>query len=343
MYNESLKYIKEQQYYKSNNKPSFITIRNTLKDIKNEILNRITIPAHILDLSVKKCVENYKSLLSNFKKKNIDKFRIKYYKYKSNRKTLYLEPVYIRKNGFITQLGEAKLYDIESKKEYKIEKENIKNHFEIKYSPIEKEYYIIFIYKRCNKIDNKKKEDYISLDPGLSPFLTGVSKNNGLFIGENIYKNLNNKIDKIDKYTNSKLKPSKKVKYTNKTKKQINNKINDLHWKTINYLTTNYNKILIGDLSVKGIVGTNGISKKSKRIAHFIKLFVFKNRLKEKCEERGVEYLEINEYNTSKSCSICGNVKTDLRKKKLYDCTNCNNKIHRDINGARNIYFVSCI
>ncbi len=30
--------------------------------------------------------------------------------------------------------------------------------------------------------------------------------------------------------------------------------INDMHWKTINYLTDNYKTILIGNLSTKNIV-----------------------------------------------------------------------------------------
>ena len=148
---------------------------------------------------------------------------------------------------------------------------------------------------------------------------------------------------KIDKTENSDIKNKKKKKHISKLRRKLRNKIEDLHWKTINYLTNNYNRILIGDLSVKGIVEKSGIVKKSKRILHSYRLYIFKERLKLRCEEKNIEYKEINEYLTTKSCSLCGEIKDDLGKSKKYECNMCENKIHRDINGARGIYFVSCI
>ena len=40
--------------------------------------------------------------------------------------------------------------------------------------------------------------------------------------------------------------------------KKIRNLTDELHWKTINYLVKNYDTILIGNMSSKGIVSKDG-------------------------------------------------------------------------------------
>jgi len=346
LYNKSLKEIKNIQYFKPDcpEKLTFFSIRKKMKEIKTQILEITKIPVHILDLTIKKCVENYKSIITNFQKHNISKFRYRYYKYdNSHRKTIYLEPAHVKKNGDISQLGSVKLVDMETHLEYKLEKKNINHHFEIKYSNDDKKYYMILIFKSNKKKVKIPKEEFISIDPGVSPFLTGVSKDNCTFIEENTYMKLNADIKDIDRCENSGLKPSKKRKHIRNKRRKIKNKVDDMHWKTINYLTSKYNKILIGDLSVKEIVESDGIAKISKRILHNLRLFVFKLRLQTRCNELGIEYKEINEYMTSKTCSMCGNIKMDLGKEKIYKCDNCKIIMQRDINGARCIYYVSMI
>ena len=46
----------------------------------------------------------------------------------------------------------------------------------------------------------------------------------------------------------------------------------------------------------------------------------------------------INEYNTSKMCHNCENLKIDLGSKKIYECDKCKIIIDRDINASINIY-----
>ncbi len=75
-----------------------------------------------------------------------------------------------------------------------------------------------------------------------------------------------------------------------------------------------------------------------KRVATCLRFYVFRERLKDKCTARGVNYKCVNESYTSKMCSVCANEKTDLGKNKIYNCTNCKIIIGRDTNGARNIY-----
>ena len=51
--------------------------------------------------------------------------------------------------------------------------------------------------------------------------------------------------------------------------KRIKGHIDEVHWKTINYLTSNYKNILIGDLSTKGIIcnKTSSLKTVNKEIA----------------------------------------------------------------------------
>jgi putative transposase len=48
----------------------------------------------------------------------------------------------------------------------------------------------------------------------------------------------------------------------------------------------------------------------------------------------------IDEYMTSKTCCKCKNIKQDLKGEKIYNCSECNLVIDRDINAAINIYLL---
>jgi IS605 OrfB family transposase len=380
LYNKALKYIKQQKYYYMSNKQirqelTLNKIREVLKEekkivstfIKDKLLSipnldtkyssklekignetkqktSSSIPSHIMDRAIGKAIEMYKSALSNFRAHNIQKFRMRYLKHgmRSN-KNIYIEPSYVMKNGTITNLGELKIIDPETDMEYKIEKKNIQNEFQIRYVAKKQIYEIFFVFERENLYENKEREDFISLDPGVTPFLAGVSKDNSVFIGENCRNKMKKYLEKIDGYNNAiYMKKSKRVEAIERVRMKIKNVASDLHWKVIGFLTTNYNRILIGDLSVKSIVELKG-AKMTKRILHSYGLFTFKQRLKYKCEERGIFYREINEYRTSKTCSVCGHKKHNLGMNKRYQCIRCGNDIHRDINGARCIYFASLL
>jgi len=107
MYNITNKYILD--YYKENDKiETFITIRKKLLDKANKIVKNTKVNKHILDYSVKHCVEMYKSAISNLKSRNIKEFNIKDLNYNRNRYNMVLEPANFSriKNGFcIKELG----------------------------------------------------------------------------------------------------------------------------------------------------------------------------------------------------------------------------------------------
>ena len=89
MYNITNKYISDF-YDKNKYIETFITIRKKLLNDANKIIKNTSINKHILDYSVKHCVEMYKSAISNLKNKNIKNFKIKDLNINRNRYNLVL-------------------------------------------------------------------------------------------------------------------------------------------------------------------------------------------------------------------------------------------------------------
>jgi IS605 OrfB family transposase len=210
------------------------------------------------------------------------------------------------------------------------------------------------IYEKCyvkpiKKIPrNNRENDMIILDPGIRTFLTGYSNNKCVKIGTNLYDTVQRDLKRIDKInsnisTNEDLTTKKETKIKKRIEKirtKIRNRINELHWKVIRYLVSNYKNIIIGSLSTKKI-GENELPSMVKRVGNAMRLYEFKERLKYKSKYNGGTYKETNEAYTSKVCNKCGNYKNDLGGNKMYECEKCGMVIDRDINGSINIALLS--
>lgn len=170
--------------------------------------------------------------------------------------------------------------------------------------------------------------------------MTGYSENNTFQIGNNMDSKISKYLNQIGKIKICKI--HKKKKAENKRYAKIKNIVNDLHWKTIKYLTDNYGHILIGNMSTKQIGETN-LNKHSKNIAKMMSLYVFRERLKYKCSITDTKYKLVDEHYTSKMCTNCGYVKENLGSNKIFKCEHCGIKLNRDINGARNMFIKSIL
>jgi transposase len=87
------------------------------------------------------------------------------------------------------------------------------------------------------------------------------------------------------------------------------------------------------------------VSKNSRCLSNYSKVaclqtryYEFSKRLEYKCSITNSKFKIVDEFYTSKTCSLCGSYNKVLEGNKIYDCINCKNKIDRDINGCRNIY-----
>lgn len=185
---------------------------------------------------------------------------------------------------------------------------------------------------------NKEKQEYknqngiVALDPGLRSFQTGYSERETFSIERNkLLKQLKEKLDFLS--------TKRRFKYKRKKKqRKIDFVVDDIHWNTIKYVTKNYNHILLPEFESQEMMGQN---KHNNRSFNILKHFKFKQRFKFYINEiSNVNLYIVNESFTSKTCSKCGILNTELKSNKIFNCLNedCNLCIDRDINGARNIF-----
>ena len=143
-------------------------------------------------------------------------------------------------------------------------------------------------------------------------------------------------ISQISKEKDKKKKSNLKRSIYN-TKFKIKNLVDELHWKVIRFLTSKFKVIIFPPFNVSEMIkkSKRKISKKVVRSMYCFRFFEFKERLKMKCDEYGLTFIESSEAYTSKTNSFTGKLIENLGSKEsfVYD----NILIDRDINGARNI------
>ena len=192
--------------------------------------------------------------------------------------------------------------------------------------------------------ENQRNGDVVALDPGIRTFMTFFTEN-GYFgkIGSNFNKLLNIHF-KIDALISKKdlLKNKKKrrnlYRKIGKLRGRLKSIVDELHWKTINFLVRNFKVIILPTFDTSEMVNTKTskrkINKKVVRAMQSYRFFEFSERLKNKCLEYGCILIRSNEAYTSKTNSFNGEVfNVGSRKRFKYDGI----YVDRDINGARNI------
>ena len=129
------------------------------------------------------------------------------------------------------------------------------------------------------------------------------------------------------------------------TKRRIKLIYRKLHSIRMNYIhqTTSYlvkqlpKGIVIEDLNVKGMMKNRHLAKHIKD-AMFYEL---RRQLEYKCLHYGI-YLVVADrfYPSSKTCSYCGSIKSDLKlKERVYKCSSCGLEKDRDLNAAENLAY----
>jgi transposase len=374
IYNETLNYIRQNYEFtkkeiikdiltteiiKSKNFYNKRYIRNQLNELKKQIQKDTTIiidkkytknklndikciiDIHTLDKTIFQLVQNINSAVTNMLNGNIKRFRLKFWKHTRPSKIIELEKIKISSGILCKSIFgnlEEEIKYIYNGKPYDINQ--IDSDFKINYNSITNEYYLLVSVK-IDKTEINNNGKLIVLDPGLRTFMTGLSDNENLKIGTNIHDKIKKYIKRLNKIKQNKNIPLKIIKKNEKLiNTKITNKINELHWKTINYLISNYETIFLGDMSAKSIVKkyNSVLSNESKVACLRTRYFDFKLRLKYKCSVNNKKFKLVDEYYTSKTCSLCGNYNSKLGGNKIYNCTNCNCSLDRDINGCRNIY-----
>ena len=209
-------------------------------------------------------------------------------------------------------------------------------------------YYVSVLVEVPDTQDVNKSNDGIGIDLGLKDF--------AILSNGKTYKNINRsaRLKKLEKQLRREqrclsrkyedLKKGEVTQRANIQKQKL--KVQKLHHKIDNIRTDYINKIIaeivktkpsyitIEDLNVSGMMKNRHLSK----AVASQKFGEFRNRLKAKCDDNGIELRIVDRfYPSSKLCHCCGRIRKDLKiSDRIYRCA-CGYVEDRDFNASLNL------
>ena len=120
---------------------------------------------------------------------------------------------------------------------------------------------------------------------------------------------------------------------------KIANVRNDFGWKLCRALIQKYKTIYIEDLNVNGMMKNHQLAGAITDVSWTD----FTSKLLYMAESAGGKVVKVNPRNTSQLCSECGKIVEKELGTRTHNCPNCNLKMDRDTNAARNILSIGKI
>ena len=183
----------------------------------------------------------------------------------------------------------------------------------------------------------------VALDPGIRTFLTGFSSDAVFKVGAGDFSRIarlahhcDDLISRMTKVNHAKRSRMKKA--LQRMKHKIWDLIDELHFKSINFLMKSFDCVVFPTFNSSEMVtkATRKIRSKTVRAILTFAFFRFSQRLEHKAKALGKTVIRISEAYTSKTASWTGEVKEKLGSSKFI--TSSGEKMDRDINGARGIF-----
>lgn len=114
----------------------------------------------------------------------------------------------------------------------------------------------------------------------------------------------------------------------------VNIRTNHIHQATASVIKDNPKRVVMEDLNVSGMMKNRHLAKAVQEQ----KMYEFIRQMKYKCDWNGIEFVQADRwFPSSKMCSSCGHIKTDLKlSDRVYRC-DCGLVIDRDKNAAINL------
>ena len=119
----------------------------------------------------------------------------------------------------------------------------------------------------------------------------------------------------------------------NKSYDKLTHQRDDFLHKLSRYYVDAYDLIIAEDLTITGMVRNRNLSQ-SILDSSWSKFFFM---LSYKAESADKVFVKIDPKNTSKECSVCGNIQDIPLSKRTYYCPICDATVDRDVNAAINI------
>lgn len=339
---------------KKGNLYSMTTIREYLKKYYPEWIPE-NLPSHLIDKAIDEAMENVKTNIKKYQKTK-KPFKMKFKSKKDIKQTINLEKTMISKinntifSGFKHE-GERPFKNINSSELF--------NKYDfldssLSYNRILSKWTLNLSFNKEVKYEIPENK-ICSIDPGEVIFATIYTDDKVIEIGKEarhiLHKKcrevdiINSRMNRKEYYTKNKETNEKQIFIMNSNRKrnlrkalhkkieQIKNLRNELHNKTINYLVKNYSKIILPLFEAQEM--TMKLNSKVARSLNTLCHYKFKEKLKNKCYEKGIELKIVNEAYTSKTCTNCGNIQ--IINGRIYECKKCGIIVPRDNVGARNI------
>ena len=177
----------------------------------------------------------------------------------------------------------------------------------------------------------------VGIDLGVKDFV--ITSDGDVFENKHFLKKEEKKMKRLQRQLSRKVKGSnnrekQRVRIAKLFERITNKKDAYIHY-VVNKLLTSYDTIFMEDLNVQGLLRNHHIAKAISEVG-FSK---FKQILSTKALANGKEVISVDMfYPSSKTCSVCGYKKEDLKLSDRYwVCPQCGTKHDRDINAAVNI------
>ena len=211
-------------------------------------------------------------------------------------------------------------------------------------------YYASFTYKQDEQVAPHKQEqaEYLAFDLGIKTLATGVNEQGRVYTigGFNGHQWYNKQLDKIRSKRDKCKKKSRRYIHLSKVYKRVSekkhNKRKDSLHKASHLIahTLVERTVIVGDLSQRQMVTHQHIERNkslNRAVYNEWGVYTFTQMLRYKCDLYGKELVFLDERNTSKQCSSCGDLQSMPLWKRTYCCTNCGLVMDRDVNSSHNI------
>ena len=311
------------------------------RDLLQEYESTYNCKTELLMRSVRGAIVDYVSGVTRFYQK-LSSRSPKFHKYDPNKQSFYIvDGRYLVKDYSIRmpiriELAQKYKSTISRKipidKKY-VTKENLTYIKNIRFHYQKGKWYVSGCYDVPDVTINQNKE-FLGLDWGIKNFMT-TSESTLINYPKEIVREYY-RIRKLSHYLDKKVRNSNNYKKLKKKFDKAYKRMNGLKRNFIHQETTKLARqyhIVIEDISFQNI------SKKKKFIRRMSVLapkYMFEEQLEWKCKKFGSHFIKVSPKNTSRTCSVCG----QIHDMKLGDRTmicSCGNKMDRDINAAINI------
>lgn len=183
----------------------------------------------------------------------------------------------------------------------------------------------------------KLTDEHVGIDLGVKDFV--ITSDGEVFENKHFYKSQENKIAKLQRQLSKKQKGSNnrnkaRIKLAKAFEKLSNQKENYIH-SVVNELLKYYDIIFMEDLNIRGMLKNHKLAKAIQEVG----FYRFKSILVDKAFNNGKQVVFIDRfYPSSKTCSVCGYKKHDLKlSDREWICPQCGEHHDRDINAVMNI------